>query len=452
MFFQKENIWDKWSHITPKTTFLLACSGGKDSMALFHFLLQKQCHFAVAHCNFGLRGAESDGDELFVKNYCLENKILFYNIHFDTTKYASERKIGIQEAARDLRYNWLAQLREENNFNYILTAHHLNDQAETILFHLAKGTGIKGLVGMEQIKGTLLRPLLETSVKEIIDYIQKNKVPYREDNSNSSEKYSRNFIRLKIIPDLEQINPKFIESISNFSQRMAENVHLVKLQADKIWQKQAKVEKDTIRLAIGLIKNHFSRRTLLFYWFDQYGFNTQQIKDIESAIVLSKNGLQFTSNTHTIFIEKNHVFISKRNCRETSFTLFENMPKQITFNEIKIKISILPINELNIKTSEKYAYFDAEKIEFPLKMRYLEMGDYFYPFGMTKHKSPEKLGKKKVSKYFKDIKLQNVNRLQTPILLSGNKIIWVVGHRIDGRFAINKQTNSVIKMVIVDAK
>ena len=452
MFFQNDNIWKKWDIIPSKTPFLLACSGGKDSMALLHYFIHRGYYFAVAHCNFGLRGADSDGDELFLKNYCREKSIHFFSTQFDTAKFATDKKIAIQEAARDLRYSWLEKIRVENNFQYIITAHHANDQAETILFHLAKGTGLKGLVGMDGRNGKILRPLLNTSVLEIYNYIDEHKVPFREDISNESDKYSRNFIRHNIIPLMEKLNPNFIATMSGFSQRMQENYDLAKAASLQLWKKQATEKENTIKVATGILKNHPARSTILFYWLEKFGFNSQQIIDIENAILLSKNGLQFASHTHVIFVENRHIHIVKIETDRLPFKLVEALPNQIVFNNLTIKVSKIPIAEVNIKTGERYAYFDADKLEWPLKIRYSEMGDYFYPFGMSKYNSKEKLGKKKVSKFFKDIKLQNYTRTQTPILLSGQKIIWVIAHRIDGRFAIDKNTKSVLKMVVVDNK
>jgi tRNA(Ile)-lysidine synthase len=450
MFFQNDNIWKKWDIIPSKTAFLLACSGGKDSMALLHFFIHQGCNFAVAHCNFGLRGADSDGDELFLKHYCQENNILIFNTSFETATFAEDNKIAIQEAARNLRYGWLEKIRLENNFHYIVTAHHANDQAETILFHLAKGTGLKGLIGMDGLNGKILRPLLNTSVLEIFDYIEKHQVPFREDISNESDKYSRNFIRHNIIPLMEKLNPNFIATMSGFSQRMDENYALAKSASLQLWKKQATENEKIIKVVTGVLKNHPARSTILFYWLEKFGFSSQQIIDIESAIKLSKNGLQFTSNSHVLFVENRHFLIADKKTKQLPIKLVETWPNQIVFNNLTIKVSKIPMAEVNIKKSERYAYFDADKLDLPLKIRYLQTGDYFYPFGMSKYNSIEKLGKKKVSKFFKDIKLQNYTRTQTPILLSDDKIIWVVGHRIDGRFAISKNTKSVIKMVVVD--
>lgn len=450
MFFEKNNNWTGWDFMNAKTPVLLACSGGKDSMALLHFLYEQKQNIGVAHCNFQLRGDDADGDAAFVARFCNERDIPFFCQSFETAVFAEDHKMSIQAAARLLRYDWLEEIRKVNRYEFIITAHHLNDQFETMLFHFIKGSGLKGLVGMERRNGNIIRPLLEVAVTEIELYLQENKIAFRTDVSNASSKYDRNFIRHQIVPLFERINPIFLENIPNFSRIMSESEALLNDDLTKLWKRHSSEKDGQINISIGILRKHFATRTILHYWLTPFGLNTTQITALNTAIANRKKGIEYFSKSHQFFLEQNHLFITPLNLESTPVVHYNKLPKQIVFNGTKIKISIVPISELNRKDAARYAYFDESMLSFPITIRYINEGDYFYPFGMNKPKSVDKLGKKKVSKFFKDINLPQIERAKVPILLFGDKIIWVVGHRIDGRFAITDNTKSVVKMVIVD--
>lgn len=429
------------------TPILVASSGGVDSMVLVDVLLKLNYKIRIAHCNFQLRGKESDADEQFIKEYAEQNKLQFYTTKFDTKSYKQNNDLSIQMAARELRYNWFEQVRKENHYHCIATAHHLDDQLETILLNMTKGTGIKGLTGMQPKNGYIIRPLLETSKQEILRYANENKIQFREDSSNATDDYQRNLIRHQVVPPLEKINPALHETVTAFINRMNDYEVLVDAQLLAV-KKKCYSEKDGIaEIKMGFIKAHKAGQTILFHLLKEFGFNSDVVKNM---LDVKEPGKQFFSETHRVVADRKSLFIVPKDVERENYLSFDKAPNQIVFNNYKIQCTLVPIQEVNIKPSNRYAYFDADKIEFPLLMRYYKEGDYFYPFGMSKPKTPGKVGKKKLSKYFKDEKFTLLEKENTSVLFSGEKLIWLVGHRIDDRFKVTEKTKTVLKMVIVD--
>ncbi len=429
------------------TSILVACSGGVDSMVLVDVLLKLNYNISLAHCNFQLRGKESDADELFLHDFAMKHNIPFYNIKFDTKEYKQNKDVSTQMAARELRYNWFEQIRKENHYHSIAVAHHLDDQLETILLNITKGTGIKGLTGMQPKNGYIIRPLLEISKQEILEYAKQNNIVFREDSSNASDDYQRNLIRHQIVPQLQKINPALHETAAVFINRMNDYEGLVDAQLLSV-KKKCYSEKDGItEIKMGFIKAHKSGKTILFHLLRDFGFNSDVVQNIFDV---KETGKQFFSETHRIVTDRKSLFIVPKNVERENYLSFDKIPNQIVFNNYKIQCSIVAVQELNIKPSNRYAYFDADKIEFPLLIRYYKEGDYFYPFGMSKPKTPGKIGKKKLSKYFKDEKFSLLDKENTAVLFSGEKLIWLLGHRIDDRYKVTDKTKTVLKMVIVD--
>jgi tRNA(Ile)-lysidine synthase len=429
------------------TSILVACSGGVDSMVLVDVLLKLNYNVSLAHCNFQLRGKESDADEKFLHDFAMKHNIPFYTIKFDTKGYKQNKDVSTQMAARELRYNWFEQIRKENGYHSIAVAHHLDDQLETILLNITKGTGIKGLTGMQPKNGYIIRPLLEISKQKILDYAKENNVAFREDSSNASDDYQRNLIRHQVVPQLEKINPALHETATAFIHRMNDYEGLVDAQLLSI-KKKCYSEKDGItEIKMGFIKAHKAGQTILFHLLRDFGFNSDVVKNV---LDVNETGKQFFSESHRAVTDRKSLFIVPKNVEKENYLSFDSFPKQIVFNNYKIQCTLVPIQELNIKPSDRYAYFDADKMEFPLLVRYYKEGDYFYPFGMSKPKTPGKVGKKKLSKYFKDEKFSLLDKENTAVLFSGEKLIWLVGHRIDDRFKVTEKTKSVLKMLIVD--
>lgn len=435
------------------TPLLIACSGGRDSMALLQaFILADFSQIEVAHCNFQLRDEESDGDEIFLQDFCKKLNIPFHTIRFETSSFAKENGVSTQMAARTLRYEWLEKIRKENNLHLIVTAHHQDDLAETILLQLIQGTGIHGLKGMQAKNDKIVRPLLHISREEINQYIDQHEIPFREDSSNNSTYYKRNFIRHEISPLLQKINSKYLQELSDFSQRMQETEFLFNEQVNKIRKKVLADWKEGHQLYLTYLLNHPACDTLFHEILTPFGLSKEQIKELLlTAKGLKKenaSGQTFYSATHRMVMDKKSLFILPLENELTSLVTYDKWPNQIIFNEYKIDVRLQPISKVNMHQSSRHAYLDADKIDFPIQIRYPETGDYFYPFGLGKAKNSEKAGKKKLSKFFKDIKLSVAERERTPVIKSGEKVIWVVNHRIDDRFKVTEATKNVVVLLI----
>lgn len=434
------------------TPVLVACSGGIDSMVLCDVLLKLNYKIAIAHCNFQLREIESDEDEKFVEQYGLQNKLKFHSVKFDTKDFKKGKTISTQMAARELRYEWFEKIRKENGYHSVATAHHLDDQLETILLNIAKGTGLKGLTGMQAKSGFVVRPFLEISKQEILNYATENKISFREDSSNTSDDYQRNLIRHHITPILHEINPDFSSAAIDFISRMNDYTFLTNEYIEKLKQKCWSEKNGIIEIKLGFIKSHKAGQTILFHLIKDFGFNTDQTCQVFKNLTSlnAESGRQFFSETHRVVVDRKCLFVVPKNAERENYMLFDKIPNQIIFNNYKIQCSLVPMNEVSIKSSNRCAYFDADKIEFPLMVRYYKEGDYFYPFGMSKPKTPGKTGKKKLSKYFKDEKFSLIEKENTAVLFSGEKLIWLINHRIDDRFKVTEKTKTVLKLMISD--
>lgn len=435
------------------TPLLIACSGGRDSMALlWAFQKSRFSKIEVAHCNFHLRGEESDGDEDFIRTYCQNSDIPFHSVQFDTKSFSKKEGVSTQMAARTLRYEWLENIRKERNLHLIVVAHHQDDQAETVLLQLIQGTGIHGLKGMSAKNDKIVRPLLKVSREAINEYVTTLEIPYREDSSNSSTDYKRNFIRHEISPLLEKINSNYLQELSDFSQRMQESAFLFNEQVEKIRKKVLVPWKEGHQLYLTYLLNHPACNTLFHEMLTPFGLGKEQIKELlQTAKGLKKenaSGQTFYSATHRMIMDKKSLFILPLENELTSLLTYNKWPNQIIFNEYKIDVRLQPVSKVNMHQSSRHAYLDADKIEFPIQIRFPETGDYFYPFGLGKAKNSEKAGKKKLSKFFKDIKLSVAERERIPLIKSGEKVLWIVNHRTDDRFKVTENTKNVVALLI----
>ena len=428
------------------TPILVACSVGVDSMVLVKLLQLLTFPISIAHCNFQLRDEESDGDESFIRTYAEENNIPLFVKRFETIAYKKNSKISTQMAARELRYEWFEQIRKENNFHSIATAHHLDDQLETILMNFAKGTGVNGLSGMQAKNNFIIRPLLQIPKQSILQFAQDNHLAFREDSSNLTDDYQRNKIRHHITPKLLEINPNLYENVLQFTSIMQDTQTLLALQIDAIRKKCVSIKNGNTIIKINYVKQHPAKKTVLFLLLKDFGFTDIHIEQIFKVKESSK---QFFSETHRLIIDRNELIITSIRHEILSHLLMDKIPNNIQFNQYKIQCSVVPIEHLNIKDSKNYAYIALEKLEFPLMLRYLKEGDYFYPFGIGKSKNPLKVGKKKIGKYFRDEKLSLLEKEQTPILFSKERAVWLVGHRIDDRFKVTGTTKEVLKFKII---
>ncbi len=444
-FIQKHQLFNQG------TPVLVACSGGLDSMVLLDVLCALKYPVAIAHCNFQLRGIESEGDEEFIRVYASQKNIPFYATRFDTTQIKQELNLSTQMAARVLRYDWFEKVRKEIGAHVIVTAHHLDDQLETVLLNLTRGTGLKGLSAMQPTNGNITRPLLEFTKEDLMRYAQSNNIEFREDSSNATDDYQRNLIRHQVVTALKQINPSLQNTFGDFVGYMRDYNELLKSYIELLKKKCYSEKKGIVEIKFGFIKSHNAGRTILFHLLDDFGFNNTQSDLIFDTFIQAKeSGQQFYSASHRLVIDRKSLFIIQKDIKRNDYLSIEKISNQITFNNYKIQCSIVPIHELNAKTSPRYAYLDMDLLEFPLMLRYYKEGDYFYPFGMSKPKTPDKVGKKKISKFFKDEKFHQFDKENTAMLFSGERLVWLVGYRIDDRLKVSSKTKRVLKMVLLD--
>jgi tRNA(Ile)-lysidine synthase len=433
------------SHIQKKALFkmedklLVAVSGGIDSMILCDLLLKAGYKFSVAHCNFKLRGLESDGDEQFVKDYCSKNKLALYTRSFDTLTYAAEKKLSTQMAARELRYAFFNELMKEHSFNYLLTAHHLSDNVETFLINLIRGSGIAGLKGISEKSGSIIRPLLQFTKEEILTYSEENTITYRTDKSNLEDTYLRNDLRLNIIPKLKEINPSFERTISKELGLLKQYNVII---ADHFAKEKLKAVSKTdsgIKIHIDKINESKTPELFLFEILKDYNFHPDVITDIYESLD-GIPGKLFFSESYELVKDRNELVVSERSEIKIEPNVIEKETQEI-LSPIHLKIK--PTTEFKKENSKAIAYIDHSKLKFPLTIRGWQNGDKFKPLGMT--------GFKKLSDLFVDLKLNAFEKNKVAIIENGDKeIIWVVNHRLDDRYKISDNTNNILRIELVE--
>ncbi|MBN2817883.1 MAG: tRNA lysidine(34) synthetase TilS [Bacteroidales bacterium] len=423
--------------LTPADEVLLTVSGGRDSMAMLHLFLQSEYKIGVAHCNFNLRGNESDTDQEFVKEFCGKHKIRFYAISFETAGYAKENNLSIQMAARELRYNWFNKIANECGYSKIATAHNLNDLAETFFINLTRKSGIKGLTGIPVKNGIIIRPLLFAGREEINNYIIKNQIPYREDSSNAQTKYLRNSIRHNIIPEFEKISPNFLESVETSTRLLNESNRIYTRFIDKLKQQILREIKDYVGIKISDLAEHQVSAEIMYEIISDYGFTYDNARNIIESIN-NQPGLTFMSDSYKLIKDRELLIIKEIKESDSKEYIIHSENREIT-TPIKLSFSKKKLTpDFEVNKINKIASFDADKILFPLSLRRWKMGDYFYPFGMD--------GKKKLSDFFVDKKLSLIEKEDVWVLSAGDDIIWVVNYRSDNRFRITKSTKTVLEI------
>lgn len=412
---------------------LLAISGGLDSVVLMHLCNQLKLNISLAHCNFKLRNEESDLDEFFVKKIAQISSNQIFNIFFETEKIAKEQQISIQIAARELRYNWFQELAKKQHFDYILTAHHLDDALETFLINLTRGSGLEGFTGIPSKNGNIIRPLLPFSRAEILKYATENKLEWREDSSNASTKYVRNKIRHQVIPVLKEINPNVLSSFENTLQFLQETEQIIE---DKIEETSAEIisKKDELHFFdVSKINKLSNPKAYLYQLLKKYHFSEwDNIFNLLSA----QTGKQVFSKTHVLLKDREFLILSEIPSEKTSQKI------EILEHQSEIIYPIFLAFEVNLsKIIEKKNTISVNKklLKYPLIVRKWENGDYFYPLGMQ--------GKKKVSKYFKDEKFSLLEKEKTWLLCdANNEIIWIVNYRQDRRFLATKEDENSMQI------
>jgi len=410
---------------------LLAVSGGVDSMVLLDLFYKLRFDICVAHCNFQLRGKESDADELLVREMCQDGYITYFIESFDTLEFAKENKLSIQLAARKLRYDWFQELLSLG-FDYVLTAHHLDDNVETFLINFTRGTGLEGLTGIPAQNGNIIRPLLPFSREEIENYALENKIQWREDSSNASDKYFRNKLRHNIVPTLKELNTGFLDSFQNTLHHLQQAESLVNDASKLVFEKVVKEKGNQLEIHLKTLLEFQNYKAYLFQWLKSYGFSAwNDIYDLVDA----QSGKQVFSETHVLLKDREKIILSERKPI--------NKSEVFIIESIECKVNI-PLKLIFSRFSggkhvnANCIFVDEDKINFPLIIRKWQEGDYFYPAGMN--------GKKKLSKYFKDEKYSLLDKENQWLLCSEDQIIWVIGKRADQRFIATETTQQNIKI------
>lgn len=416
---------------------LVAFSGGVDSVVLANLLHKSGYNIELAHCNFQLRGQEAKDDTAFCENFSKSIQAPFHVIYFDTKTYAAEHKLSIQMAARELRYNWFKALKAKHHFDYILTAHHANDNVETLFVNLIRGTGIKGLQGIPEKQNNMVRPLLFATKDDIRAYADKENLLFREDSSNQEVKYKRNFIRHQIVPELKKLNPAIEETIHTSIQFFKQSSEIITEYAQLKFQSICKEENHWLYIDIELLLLEKQKETLLFEWLYNKQFKTSQIQQLTEALnTEDRVGKLFSSATHQLVIDRKYIIVKTLKKDEeikeftiTSISDTKHLPIDLSFEEITNVSFSKNTNEISIPYSVDL---------FPLKLRRWKQGDKFKPFGMD--------GFKKLSDFFKDQKLSLFEKENVWILENKEHIIWVIGYRMDDRCKVIEGTEKVLRI------
>ncbi|MEZ4838588.1 tRNA lysidine(34) synthetase TilS [Flavobacterium sp.] len=413
---------------------LIAVSGGLDSMVLLDLISKTNIEFGVAHCNFQLRGDESDEDEDFVKSYCKENYVPGFFQKFDTKQFVEDKKVSIQVAARKLRYEWFYELLVTENFDFVATAHHLDDQLETFLINFSRGTGLDGLTGIPSQNDKIIRPLLIFSRAEIETFASENQLKWREDSSNASDKYVRNKIRHHVVPILKELNLSFLASFETTLQHLNQAQSLVDDASRIVYRKVVKDIDNQKIIDLDELLQLSNYQAYLYQWLMPFGFSAwQDINDLVKA----QSGKQIFSEHFRLLKDRDTLIIEPK-----SDVILEEYFIQTNQSELNfpLKLRFYNVSDITISDS-KTIFVDADALKFPLKLRKWQEGDYFYPFGMS--------GKKKLSKFFKDEKFSIIDKENAWLLCSENQIVWLVGKRLDNRFKVNENTQTIIKIQLL---
>ena len=407
---------------------LVAISGGADSVALFLCLKELGYDLELAHCNFNLRGDESDNDEVFVRQLADKFRVKLHLKSFKTQKHADKNKVSIQMAARDLRYKWFNELLVDNNLNYIAVGHHKNDDIETFFINLSRGSGLKGFLGIKSKKNNVIRPLLCVTRLEVEAYLSAVKQSFREDSSNKSVKYLRNKIRYELIPLLTEINPSIEETISDEIKILEGVFQVFEEQIESKRREILKNENGIFKLKITDLQKLNPLSIYLYEFLNPYGFS--EVNQIIKALN-TQSGKQFYSKTYQLNIDREYILISKISKHNVSFEILENQHMIIT----PFTMQLTKSTDIKLVKNREIAKLDFDKLQFPLVLRKWKKGDNFMPLGMHNFK--------KVSDFFIDKKYSLIAKQQQWILCSADDIIWIVGDRIDDRFKITNQTKNV---------
>lgn len=416
-----------------KSKLLITVSGGIDSVVLTYLCHSLQLDVSLAHCNFHLREEESDADETFVMQLADNLQLEAFVEHFNTNVYAKTQKLSTQMAARELRYAWFQELAAQLGFDYILTAHHADDNLETFLINLTRGTGLEGLTGIPEINKNIVRPLLPFSRTEIEAYAQENKITWRDDSSNASTKYLRNKLRHDVIPTLKTINPQLLENFSKTQQYLSASKTIIYDALKQVCKRVVTEKEGMLMFDISALKKLSNPKAYLYELLKDYGFTAW---DDITNLLDAQSGKSVSSQTHVLLKDRDFLMLSENVNSESTPILINHL------EPVKITSGVLSFQKVNgfVDNDLNNIYVDKDLLKFPLTVRTWKKGDYFCPFGMK--------GSKKISKYFKDEKLSLFAKEQVRLLCSEEQIVWVIGYRMDSRFKITNSTTNILKITL----
>jgi tRNA(Ile)-lysidine synthase len=413
--------------------FLLACSGGLDSVVLTHLCHRAKVDFALAHCNFGLRGEASDGDEDFVKKLAKKLDKEFFVIHFNTVEYMNKNKVSLQMAARELRYEWFQALMEQKGWKTLVTAHHADDNLETFLINLSRGTGIDGLTGIPEKTASISRPLLKYSREHIEAYANERKLEWREDSSNQETKYLRNKIRHQIVPLLKELHPTFLNNFNQTQHYLRQTSGIAEDHINQLKEKFFISDEKVIKIPIAEMLKLKPIEGYMFALLHDYGFT--EWNDVLSLLT-AMGGKEVRSKTHRLLKHREYLLLEEISIPQSLEYVIYEEDKRI---EEPLQMSFDFVDRLE-ETGNTILYVDKETLKYPLMVRKWRKGDYFYPFGMS--------GSKKVSKFFKDVKMDRISKEKQWLLCSEDNVVWIMGKRGDERFKVTPKTKQILKIRI----
>ena len=424
-------------NIKPESNFLLAVSGGMDSMVMADIFMKEGLQFSIAHCNFNLRGNDSDEDQQFVSDYCDSHRIPFLVKSFDTKIHAREHNISIEMAARDLRYEWFHDLMKKGDFDLLCTAHHRNDSLETAVFNLTKGTGISGIRGIKPLNGYILRPLIGMSRRDIASYAKKNDLSWREDKTNKLDTHHRNFIRKHIVPSLEKINPSITDTYALTSERLRGVESLVRKTVEEISKRIVGREDDMVTIDKSGLSGYSMEeaKVILNEILKVYGFVYGQISDIYDSLK-GQSGKRFDSGTYTLYSDRERWVLSSN--ADDNHPVMEYIASEsgnIAIGDQHFECSTVDRNDWRMSKDKNIGQLDFSKLVFPLLVRTWRSGDTFSPLGMK--------GKKKVSDFMIDRKIPITLKRKKLVFLSGDDIVWLSGEQVGEAYKVGEKTDKV---------
>lgn len=442
---KKDSLLSRFQHYVDENRLLseddrvlVAVSGGLDSMALLSLLVRSGYDCAIAHCNFQLRGEESDKDEKLVSEISLRYQVPFHTIKFDTKGEMAKSGESMQIVARRLRYTWFDSLLKYEKYTKMAIAHHADDSTETFFINLIRGTGLRGLTGIDVVRGDIVRPLMFATREELAQYVTENEIAYRDDASNLSTKYLRNKIRLELIPMFKEMNEHFEQTMEGNLHRLTETLAFLDISMEKIRRDCERHSKGQITINPKRIDSKLPINFVLYQLLRKYGFGGNVVDSIVVALRDDMTGKQFYARDRVAYIDRGRIVVAPIIKEEPKEYRVEAKSRSVNCCG-KIRFKHLNMKDVkSVKTTEDVALIDASKLEFPLKLRRWEDGDWFIPLGME--------GRKKVSDFLIDEKVSMADKERQYLLLNGDDVVWVVGRRIDDRYKLTEETKKVFEV------